>query len=85
MNKFFRIVSDVILCSIILVLLICAYLRYTNQIMIFKVATGSMEHGIHVGDYILVKRTDKFKVGDVVTVDTGSTNYDVKVIEISAQ
>ena len=25
------------------------------------------------------------KVGDVVTVDTGSTNYDVKVIEISAQ
>ena len=36
---------------------------------VMKVVTGSMEPSIHVGDYILIKKTDvsDLKVGDVIT------------------
>jgi len=83
MSKVFKIIADVILCMIIVILLVCSYLRYTNQVMIFKVATGSMEHGIHVGDYIVVKHSNSYKVGDVVTYQKGNINITHRIIKIS--
>ena len=34
---------------------------------IFQIATGSMEHELVPGDYIIVEKTDNYKVGDIVT------------------
>lgn len=34
---------------------------------IFEIATGSMEHELVPGDYIVVEKTDNYKVGDIVT------------------
>lgn len=60
-------IFDIIFVLIIVIL--CAYfiLRYTNQVMIYRVKTGSMEDNIHTGDYILIIRKDEYQVGDVIT------------------
>lgn len=34
---------------------------------IFQIATGSMEHELVPGDYIVVEKTNDYKVGDIVT------------------
>lgn len=34
---------------------------------IFQIATGSMEHKLTPGDYIVVEKTNDYKVGDIVT------------------
>ena len=54
---------------IILIILLAGYfiLRITNSIEICEVETGSMEDGIHAGDYILIYRKPTYRVGDVVT------------------
>ena len=39
----------------------------TNKTIIYEVETGSMEDGIHAGDYILVLKKKEYKLGDVVT------------------
>ena len=67
MAKFFKRVFDVIFILIIIALSAYFILRYTNQIMIYRVKTGSMEDNIHAGDYILIIRKDEYNVGDVVT------------------
>ena len=67
MNKIFRILSNVILVIIILVLSSYLILRVTNVVVIYRVQTGSMEDGIHPGDYLLVMKQKDYKVGDIVT------------------
>ena len=67
MSKVFKIVVDTICILLIIILVGYAILRFTNKIVIYKVETGSMEDGIHVGDYILVSKSGRYKVGDVVT------------------
>lgn len=34
---------------------------------IFQIASSSMETDLHIGDYILVKKTSDLKIGDVIT------------------
>lgn len=34
---------------------------------VFQIATGSMEHELVPGDYIIVEKTNNYKVGDIVT------------------
>ena len=58
---------DVIFVLIIIILSAYFILRYTNQVMIYRVETGSMEDNIHVGDYILIIRKNEYKVGDIIT------------------
>lgn len=67
MNKILRIIGNALLIIVIVLLVGYVILRFTNQIEIYKVKTGSMEDDIHVGDYLLVKRQDSYEVGDVVT------------------
>ena len=38
-----------------------------NNIYLFQVVSGSMKDELLTGDYIFVKKTDKFKEGDIVT------------------
>ena len=69
MSKFIKKVFDLILILIIIVLVAYFILRYTNQIMIYRVKTGSMENDIHAGDYILIVKQNDYKIGDVVTFE----------------
>ena len=67
MNKAFKIITNSLLILVILVLLLYLVLKLTNTAGIYKVMTGSMETGIHSGDYILVKKSSNYKKGDVIT------------------
>lgn len=77
--KLYRNVSNV-LFSILFVILLVYFVdiliyrviyqdklpRFFNY-YVFNIVSGSMEDSIHVGDYIIVKKTSDFKVGDIVT------------------
>ena len=67
MKKVIKIIIDTILYIVIAILLGYIVLKATNKIGIYKVLTGSMEDGIHPGDYIIVKHTKDLKLGDIVT------------------
>lgn len=42
-------------------------LVYFKNYYLFQIASSSMETDLHIGDYIVVEKTDKYKVGDVIT------------------
>ncbi len=67
MSKVFKGIVNVVLVLVIILLLGYLILRVTNKIVIYRVETGSMEDKIHVGDYILLLKKNKYYVGDVVT------------------
>ena len=55
--------------------------RFFNY-YIFNVTSGSMEESIHVGDYIIVKKVDDFKVNDIVTYQKDNYFITHRIIEI---
>ncbi len=67
MNKIFKIIFDIIFIFSIAILSIYFILRLLGIAEIYKVKTGSMEDGIHAGDYILIYRKKQYQVGDIVT------------------
>ena len=67
MSKVFKIIIDSFLIFVIVLLAGYFILRITDVIKIYKVETGSMEYKIHVGDYILLCKSHKYNIGDVVT------------------
>ena len=77
MGKSLKIVNDVILILIIVILCLYFILRFFNLVMIYKVQTGSMEDNIHAGDYILIVKSDNYKIGDIITfrVDNGFVTH----------
>ena len=56
MGKLFKRIFDVIFILIIIVLVGYFVFRSMGILEIYEVETGSMEHGIHVGDYVLICR-----------------------------
>ena len=67
MSKILKVVSNTLLIVLIVILSIYLVLKFTDKIGIYRVITGSMEYGIHRGDYIVVVKTKNYKEGDVVT------------------
>ena len=67
MGKLIRGIFDVIFVIIIVVLVGYFVLRNMGTLEIYKVETGSMEHGIHAGDYVLICEKDNYVIGDIVT------------------
>ena len=67
MSKIFKITFDITFIISIIILSIYFILRLFGIAEIYEVKTGSMEDGIHVGDYILIIKKNNYKVGDVVT------------------
>ncbi len=67
MKKVFNLIFDIIF--VILVILLIAYfaLRILGIVDIYMVKTGSMEDGIHAGDYILIQKKKDYKINDIVT------------------
>ena len=67
MAKILKYVLNVALVSIIIVLTVYIIMNLVGKMWIYRVQTGSMEAGIHVGDYILVFKCNDYEVGDIVT------------------
>ncbi len=67
MEKLLKIVSNSIFITGIAVLSIYFALRLLGIAEIYKVKTGSMEEGIHAGDYILIYKKKDYKLGEIVT------------------
>lgn len=58
---------DVLFVVVIVLLIGYFVLRNIGMIEIYEVETGSMEDGIHPGDYVLIVRKDSYTIGDIVT------------------
>ena len=67
MNKKLKLITNILLIITIIILSIYVLLKITNVVDIYKVQTGSMEDGIHVGDYIIVLKHGEYKENDIVT------------------
>ncbi len=81
MNKTVKIIMNVILILIIIVLCVYVLLRFTNKVEIYKVETGSMENGIHAGDYIMVLKNTNYSIGDVVTYEKNNSLITHRIIK----
>lgn len=55
--------------------------RFFNY-YVFNVASGSMEENIHMGDYIIVKKTNNVKVDDIVTYQKDNYFITHRIIRI---
>ena len=67
MVKIYKRIVDIILVSVIILLASYFILRIMGIMEISEVQTGSMEDGIHAGDYVLIYRKSKYNIGDVIT------------------
>lgn len=83
MIKTLKIIGNVILILIIVTLSSYIVLRFFRKLDIYKVETGSMEEGIHRGDYLLVIKQDHYKVNDVVTYESGGKHITHRIMEIN--
>lgn len=85
MAKIVKIISDIVF--VLLIFLLCMYfaLRLMGITEIFKVKTGSMEDGIHAGDYILIYKKNKYNVGDVVTYEKDNYHVTHRIIKKSGE
>ena len=81
MRRVFKISVDIILITAIVTLCICIILRLFGVIEIYKVKTGSMEDGIHTGDYILICRKSDYDIGDVVTYKKNGYHVTHRIIK----
>lgn len=89
-NKLANIISliiNIILIFLIIFLLVSKYNskeKATNILgnYIFKVATGSMEPTIKIGDIILVKRSKEYKINDIITYETKGIYVTHRIIDI---
>ena len=67
MGKIVKRIFDVLFIGLIILLSCYFIFRNMGIIEIYQVETGSMESGIHVGDYVLICRKDRYVIGDIVT------------------
>ena len=81
MAKVIKIISDILF--VLLIILLCLYfaLRFMGIAEIYKVKTGSMEDGIHAGDYILIYKKDKYNIGDIVTYEKDNYHVTHRIIK----
>lgn len=77
--KLIKIAINIFTCILIGVLIIYLILTINQKISrknellsfdkyyIFQIASGSMETNLHIGDYIVIEKTNEYKVGDIIT------------------
>ena len=81
MKKAIKVVENCILIFLIILLCIYGGLRYFKKVEIYKVETGSMENGIHAGDYIMVLKNTNYSIGDVVTYKKNNSLITHRIIK----
>lgn len=69
MNKILKTIYYVFIGAIALIalLLVVSVLPITGNYKVMTVLSGSMEPGIHTGSVVVVKPTDEYKIGEVIT------------------
>lgn len=67
MNKILKNISNILLILLIVVLAGYFVFRVLGIVTIYKVETGSMETGIHAGDYILIINKKHYHNRDIIT------------------
>ena len=79
LKKILKLIVDILtyllIAIVALYLLFAVYNKFINKdkmflvgkYYIFQIATGSMEHELMPGDYIVVEKTEDYEVGDIVT------------------
>ena len=80
-SKILKRFTDILIVLLIIFLAIYFILRIMGVAEIYLVKTGSMEDGIHVGDYILIYRKDEYKIGDIVTYEKGGYHVTHRIIK----
>ena len=81
MRRVFKISLDIILITAIAILTTFIIFRLVGFSEIYKVKTGSMEDGIHTGDYILVLKKSDYKIGDIVTYEKEGYHITHRIIK----
>ena len=81
MDKVFKIIVDSIFIILIVLLAVYFLLRIFGVANIYKVKTGSMEDGIHAGDYILIYKKNNYKVGDVITFEKDGYHVTHRIVK----
>ena len=81
MAKILKRMFDVIFVLMIVCLSLYFVLRFFGMAEIYRVQTGSMEDGIHAGDYILIYKKDKYNIGDVVTYEKEGYHVTHRIIK----
>ena len=79
-SKIFKKITDIIIILLIIILGIYFILRFMGVAEIYLVKTGSMEDGIHVGDYILIYKKNKYNIGDIVTYEKDGYHVTHRII-----
>ncbi len=68
-NKFFKIIYYAFLALVVAIalLLVVSIFPITGNYKVKVVLSGSMEPAIHTGSVVVIKPTDSYKTGDVIT------------------
>lgn len=82
MVKILKTISNILLTLLIVILLVYFVLKITNILGIYRVMTGSMETGIHPGDYLVVKKEKIYKKGDIVTYKIDGNYITHRIVKI---
>lgn len=53
-----------------------------NDYYIFQIASSSMETDLHVGDYIIVEKTNDYEIGDIITFKDDGTYITHRIYKI---
>ncbi len=82
MAKVFNKFINILLIIIISVLSIGLILRALDKMNIYNIESGSMESKIHVGDYVLIYKTNDYSVGDIVTYKVNNYFVTHRIVKI---
>lgn len=80
-SKVLKKITDIIIVLLIIFLGIYFILRFMGVAEIYLVKTGSMEDGIHVGDYILIYKKNNYNIGDIVTYEKNGYHVTHRIIK----
>ena len=89
---FFKSLFTIILVFILLIMLMVISSKYVFKdripnvfgYSIFKVVSGSMEPNIKIGDFVIIKKTNNYKVNDIVTyIDNNNNLVTHRLIKIN--
>ena len=83
MNKIFKKIINILLVVLIVILSGYFILRLFGIVSIYKVETGSMEDGIHTGDYILILKKEYYRKGEIITYKVDNYFITHRIIEIN--
>lgn len=90
-KKVFNIIKNILFYSLVVILLSVIVISLLNRkkpvpifgYYSFTVLSGSMQDALHVGDNIIVKKTNSFKVGDIITYKKDNFYVTHRVVKIN--